>query len=113
HRARTGRWDEASSWVEPAWSHRVPHHTANLVHEEDARGTRSMKLVLAYKRVEGDLSTGDIRHEGLLGEEDIWASFEKAPWKTVLKTFARAIAAFPETQDVYVARTDRPGLVGL
>jgi len=71
-----------------------------------------MRLILSYMRVDGDLSTGDIRTDDD-GEELVWTTFTQSNWRMVTNTFARAVAAYPDVKDVYIKRTDRPGLIAL
>ncbi len=68
-------------------------------------------VILSYKRVEGDLSTGSIAISGA-GSKDpkVLQSFEKITFPVLMRIFAAQLIAFPAAGGV-IQRTDRPGLI--
>jgi hypothetical protein len=67
------------------------------------------EVVLEYKRVNGDKSSGRICVQNN-GSEEVLLSFESEEFSPMLYGFAKALQEHPDAQGV-IQRTDRPGLV--
>lgn len=68
------------------------------------------EVILEYKRVKGDLSTGRILWYDQLASQYVENEFEDIEFRPMLILFAKALAKYPTALGTF-QRTDRPGLV--
>lgn len=71
-----------------------------------------IEVILRYKRVDGDRSTGHLHThvDGPSPVDVVLLRFESVDFSTMMYAFAKALQDYPDAQAV-VQRTDRPGLV--